>query len=75
MLFVQPTAERCSKKSRNDNRPANKAHHSQAEPDALRGVAPRLELACRGRTNLRGEGSDQLFDGSLIGLSLMLEGR
>ena len=55
MVFVQPDTERRAEQRRNDHRPADKPHHAQAKPDALRGVAPRLELARRLRADLPAE--------------------
>src|ERR1039458_1253475 len=42
MTIVQPDTERRAGERRNHHRPANKPHHAQAKPDALRGVTLRL---------------------------------
>src|ERR1700733_5967041 len=44
MTIVQPDTERGSEQRRDHHRPADQTHHAQAEPDPLRGVAPRLQL-------------------------------
>ena len=52
IVLVQPDTERRAEQRRNHHRPADQPHHAQAEPDALRGVTPRLELARRLRADL-----------------------
>src|ERR1017187_6690022 len=56
MVFVQPETKGCSQQRRDDHRPADNSHHAKAEPDALTGIAPRLELARSLRAYLLGEG-------------------
>src|ERR1035438_5174871 len=57
MAIVEPDTERRAEQRRNNHGPADKPHHAQAKPDALRGVSPRLELACRLRADLPTERS------------------
>src|SRR5271166_5127175 len=52
IMLIQPDTERRPQQRRNHHRPADQPHHPQAEPDALRGVTPRLEFARRLRADL-----------------------
>src|ERR1019366_5449194 len=52
IILVQPDTERRPEQRWNHHRPADQPHHPQAEPDALRGVTPCLELARRFRAVL-----------------------
>ena len=72
IMLVQPDAERRAEQRRNGHRPADQAHHAEAEPDALRAVAPRLELTRGLRATSSGEcrvSASAVVGGS----SLMLE--
>src|SRR5664279_1235914 len=52
IMLVQPDTERRPEQRRTDHRPADKPHHSQPVPNALRGITPRLKLARRLRADL-----------------------
>src|ERR1035441_3367211 len=52
ITLVQPDTERRAEQRWNHHRPADQPHHAQAEPDARRGVTPRLEFARRLRADL-----------------------
>src|SRR5580658_5853714 len=56
MAIVQPDTKPRAEKSGNHHRPADKPHHAQAKPDALRGVT-RPEFALRLGANLPAERS------------------
>src|ERR1035438_2630533 len=60
MAIVEPDTERRAEQRRNNHRPSDKPHKTQAKPDILPGATPRLELACCLRAYFPAEESPSL---------------
>jgi hypothetical protein len=43
MVLIQPDAQSRSEQRRHDDRPTDKAHHAQTEPDPFGRIPPRFE--------------------------------